>query len=600
MKKALFTIADLQEFWSHKLDDLKTAVENKEFASLEEAYSMTCIKRMMEDLITTTTADGLCQIDLLMPSKGRAPIKILGYAIDEDNHSMDVFVPSFTGETTLREPDARKISTLIEAVAKRLINLGTAGYLTADRDDISSQLFLSELREKKFDLLNIFIITDEIIHNFAFKKQEIFDITVAPQVFDIQRLFKAERGLIREELKVNFEEILPSGSSLDALLVQTPEYNCYMTALPGNVVQKMYNDFKGRLLEANVRSFLTFRTKVNKGIRNTVKSEPENFIAYNNGLVITADNVIYDADPSANRVGIRALVGPQVVNGGQTTVTLSEASSEDLQKVWVPAKIIDLSKLSAKENHEEVIDQMLQKISQSANNQTAVKQSDLASNTAWNKKLEAIANQVATKDGKHWFFERTAKSFETYKRGKTKAELRSISNMYPNSLDKGDVARYIYSWLGEAPTVALGKEKNHTAFALKYVTPKRVEELDANEFRTIIAKAILYRTIRKRVRLLNISSFHEDTTNYLMALIGHSFGESFRFDLIWNAQRLSDELVNNIDRWIPQVVSKLHENMPDGHNPHEWAKKDICWKNLQASLTLETNGDVPEIRTLVS
>ena len=41
-----------------------------------------------------------------------------------------------------------------------------------------------------------------------------------------------------------------------------------------------------RLLESNVRSFLQNRTKVNRGIRDTIVNEPERFTAYNNGITI--------------------------------------------------------------------------------------------------------------------------------------------------------------------------------------------------------------------------------------------------------------------------------------------------------------------------
>ena len=41
-------------------------------------------------------------------------------------------------------------------------------------------------------------------------------------------------------------------------------------------------------LESNVRSFLSAWGKVNKGIRTTVQSKPEKFLAFNNGITATA------------------------------------------------------------------------------------------------------------------------------------------------------------------------------------------------------------------------------------------------------------------------------------------------------------------------
>lgn len=46
-----------------------------------------------------------------------------------------------------------------------------------------------------------------------------------------------------------------------------------------------------RLLEANVRSFLSVTGKVNRGIRDTLRDDPEKFMAYNNGIVLVADEI---------------------------------------------------------------------------------------------------------------------------------------------------------------------------------------------------------------------------------------------------------------------------------------------------------------------
>lgn len=64
-----------------------------------------------------------------------------------------------------------------------------------------------------------------------------------------------------------------------------------MTVIPGDALRFVYEKYGGRLLEANVRSFLSASAKVNKGIRDTLQATPERFMAYNNGIVIVADEV---------------------------------------------------------------------------------------------------------------------------------------------------------------------------------------------------------------------------------------------------------------------------------------------------------------------
>src|SRR3546814_10832595 len=87
------------------------------------------------------------------------------------------------------------------------------------------------------------------------------------------------------------------------------------------------------------------RSKVNRGIRDTLRNSPERFMAYNNGVVIVADEVSINR-ASDGSPGISSLKGMQIVNGGQTTASIyfskKKAPDIDLRRVRVPAKIIIL------------------------------------------------------------------------------------------------------------------------------------------------------------------------------------------------------------------------------------------------------------------
>lgn len=72
------------------------------------------------------------------------------------------------------------------------------------------------------------------------------------------------------------------------------DYDCIFTVFPAETLFHVYEKYGARLLEANVRSFLSTTGKVNKGIRETLKEAPENFMAYNNGIVVIADEVRRD------------------------------------------------------------------------------------------------------------------------------------------------------------------------------------------------------------------------------------------------------------------------------------------------------------------
>ena len=89
----------------------------------------------------------------------------------------------------------------------------------------------------------------------------------------------------------------------------------------GDVLASVYEEFGPRLLELNVRSFLQARGAVNKGIRETINHEPNRFLAYNNGISITATDVRV-VPLKAGGTGIAWVKDMQIVNGGQTTASI--------------------------------------------------------------------------------------------------------------------------------------------------------------------------------------------------------------------------------------------------------------------------------------
>src|SRR6185437_10145934 len=83
-------------------------------------------------------------------------------------------------------------------------------------------------------------------------------------------------------------------------------------------------EYGPRLLEKNVRSFLQAKGKINKAIRTTILTEPQRFLAYNNGISATAENVEF-AHPTKGGALLRRVRDFQIVNGGQTTACIYHA-----------------------------------------------------------------------------------------------------------------------------------------------------------------------------------------------------------------------------------------------------------------------------------
>ncbi len=80
-----------------------------------------------------------------------------------------------------------------------------------------------------------------------------------------------------------------------------------------------------QIYDRNVRRFLGGGRKVNRGIQNTLREEPERFGLYNNGITIVVK------DYHVNDDGSLELVDPYIVNGCQTTRTIWDVCYQRLE-----------------------------------------------------------------------------------------------------------------------------------------------------------------------------------------------------------------------------------------------------------------------------
>ena len=139
-----------------------------------------------------------------------------------------------------------------------------------------------------------------------------------PKAFvrDIEKIFRGTGPGRIDPLEISFENplpILPAYTGKDS-------FQSYLLAIPGDLLASFYEDYGDRLLEQNVRTFLQFRGKVNKGLRNTIVNYPEMFFAYNNGVTATANSV--EISKVNGRHELHKIYNLQIVNGGQTTASL--------------------------------------------------------------------------------------------------------------------------------------------------------------------------------------------------------------------------------------------------------------------------------------
>ena len=532
-----------------------------------------------------------------------ANVRISGYSISDEQDQLDLFVTIYAGveePTLISDADTKKS---VEQCF-RFLTLSAQGEMSEKLDPTSEVRSLaSTIREIYNDLqqIRIFVITDQIANSKSFKTREINGKSIRLEVMDIERLFRhVAEGRSREEVAVNFEELF--GTSLPCVFVagQGLQYDYALTAIPGEVLRLLYEKFGSRLLEANVRSFLSAKSKgVNAGIQNTLRKSPEKFMAYNNGLVIVADQIRID-ESSDGLTGITWLQGLQIVNGGQTTASLYFSKKKfpdtNLETVRVAAKIIILKE---KDPNEE--ESLISDISRFANSQNAVKQSDLSANKPFHVAIEKIARSVFCPDGVgQWFYERAAGSYNTLlaREGNTPAKLKKLKESIPPSrkISKTELARYINAWNQHPDHVSLGLQKNFDKF-MASIGSIGIDESpapNAKEFKEMIAKAKIYKDLHKIV-LREFPAFQANITAYTISIAAKLIGDDIDFEKIWQQQSGSPELMNQLKRWAHEVKEALHSSA-NGRMVSEWAKKSECKETVFSNTFSAVEENIPEIR----
>ncbi|MBF9173159.1 AIPR family protein, partial [Xanthomonas campestris pv. campestris] len=256
---------------------------------------------------------------------GNANLRLSGYSLSEESDQLDLFVSLYANvDVPTPVPDS-ETKTAVEQCL-RFLTLCAEGKMAPKLDPSSDVRSLAETLQAIYDDLEqirVYVITDRVAKSKSFKTRDIGGKAVRLEVMDIERLHRHwSEGKPRDELVVDFTEV--SGAPLPCVFVpgENDDYDYALTAIPAEALRLLYEKFGARLLEANVRSFLSVKGKgVNAGIQNTLRSAPERFMAYNNGIVIVADEMRL-GKPGDGSAGIAWLKGLQIVNGGQTTASI--------------------------------------------------------------------------------------------------------------------------------------------------------------------------------------------------------------------------------------------------------------------------------------
>ena len=564
------------------------------------------------ELVMEHVADaGLCDDPTVCHWSGKvgnAKLRVTGYSLSSDATALDLFVTHYFGTDEMQD--------LEESDAKATAREGVRFLLSAASGRLDTRIdpthpvrdLVATIRSRwgDIDRLRVFVITDGRSKSKRFSSQEVQGKLVAAEAMDMERLFRHTEGKPRDELALSLVQSI--GRPLPCVHVPDPDadYEYALTAIPGQLIRDLYLRFGTRLLEANVRTFLGAKQTVNKGIVETLKKEPEHFLAFNNGLVLVCDEAAFERTEDGT-LGLSFLKGLQIVNGGQTTSTIYFASRDDrtidLSHVMVPAKIIIL-----KGSQDEARERLISNVSRYANSQNAVKLSDLSANRTFHVQLEKLANDTWCPDGAtRWFYERAAGAYNVMllREGTTPAKRRKLQEMIGprHKLTKNDIAKYHEAWRGKPNSVALGGEKNFAAFMAALDEDPTIvpNPLDARWYRAMIAKVILFKAIETMIKARSAKEiFRQGYVNiatYVVSVVSDRLGDRLDLDHIWMRQEISSGLRDLLWDWAVVVNSEFNRIAP-GQQFSEVAKRPETWSRVRGAEFPNPQGSIQELRRL--
>jgi hypothetical protein len=573
-------------------DVLARASAQEEGALLEEVAT-----RHLLDLLQKAgyVSEALLCHDAREDKAGRIIHRISAYAIDGDGSSLDLFITTFyrpgwsdEGIRTFGKADLEKSITQ----ATRFLEAALKGYVEQVEDTAPVYSLAHHLARQGNELgrVRIFILTNGRASSpeGAAEKRKAAGISVSFELWDIERLQRLEASTADQgPVAIDFEEEYAHPIRCLPMPEATEDYQTWLAIIPGTVLAQLYERHGQRLLERNVRAFLQFSTKVNRGIQETILRHPERFLAYNNGLAATASGVELTADGSA----IRRIHDLQIVNGGQTTSSIHQIyqkkGSEPLSRVFVQMKLTVLSGA-----HD--TDRFAALIAQYANTQNQIKQADLSANEPFNIALQRLSRVIwapaLTGSGKQqrWFFERARGQYRVERaRTLTKPNMKRFDAQNPRRqvLTKELVAKYRLAWERQPYMVAMGGEKAYAAFR-----GGLEEGLLPNTawFEDLVALAILWKEVDAAYTAAKLTGTKFLAVPYTLAWLSHITGTIdgegnivSRIDLpdIWRRQALPQSLLELVQKAVPRLDAYIL-SASAGRLPSEWAKKPDSWQDV--------------------
>ena len=472
--------------------------------------------------------------------------------------------------------------------------LGSSVYV--DQIDVIEVILLStsisvESRGKEKTPKRFFFDDEELKVSYAKNREKLTkEILIQYKLIDIGYLYQVSVSQGNADpLKVSFEETF--GSHIEVLkAAEQKHFESYLCVLPAAGLCNLYRKESSRLLEKNVRSFLNFKVEANREMRNTIRTAPEKFIAYNNGLTITgsAGEIVMKED----KLYVQSITDFQIVNGGQTTagIYFSAKDALDISKINLMAKIN-----IAKDVSDEELNELISNISRFSNTQSKVSKVDLKTSNNELKAIKTLSRSVVAPNQNKWYFDLARGEFATLV--KLRGNKNKLEKEYPSyrRFSKEQLGKYYTAWGLNPFLVKLGGVKVFRYFIEEISgdgDSKKPQIIDRDFYEKLIARIILFRELeilhgagKNAIGQLRSAVIPYSISAVYLFMNADKKKLDFDLEILWKNQEL-DSFMRSFFLDLMKLMNQLIKDYAQTDDYGTYARKEQLWTDISRSSEL--------------
>lgn len=528
----------------------------------------------------------LADCEIVNFKKTADKIRLDGYSYSDYFHSLTLLISDFNQKPRIEKLGKTDIDKILKQAVKFYRSCKTEYFEESEEsgEGYKAYEYIKQYSEET-EVVNIILITNNEAVLYVPKDMVVGKTTIKFDVWDIERLYQCLfQNVQAAQIVIRLKSKYSKPLHLIKVADENPAYDCYIGVISCELLAKIYKDEGQKLIERNVRSFLQATGKINRGIKDTLSSEPHMFMAYNNGISTIAESIEIDEEKSTSELAvITVLNGWQIVNGGQTTASVYNAyqNKTDLNKVSVQIKLTVIK-------NEEKTNEIIANISKYANSQNKINMSDFSANDEYHIRMEQLSRNtyIPADRGKsldRWFYERARGQYLVeLNRQPTLALKKQFKEHNPKSrcISKTVAAKCIMAWRGYPHIVSKGLETNFIIFS-EMIKKGEIPHPSEEVYKDMISKVILFNECDKIIAEHKFGGFKAQQNYYTIALIGKYFSDKVNSDFIWSTQSISPAIAQIIEKVMYLVWNHFMNPTTPGVNIGQWCKKADCWELLQ-------------------